>query len=301
MGAEEVLDDEDMEAFEDPDLMSHPRIEDSDRAFEEAITGEDPGNVMTDLSDREKDPNAAAFREVLRSRGDNPKQTFATKSKLGIQRISKKNNKSMQKTSNTTQKKVVMAQSADELAFGGDVIRIPNHAYLEAAKKVGDFENLNRAKQIRSEFRQSLLRKAEALEKDRMIKQAKQVKKIETVVATKEEKLVPKNEYSETARTLIANRLVELGIPETTATMYVQSVHNPKNKEVMENIIKIASLNTENKVKKNMIKAFVKESQNKLDPDNVQRIKEYWKNELGYQDTKWIDDLVKDIDPVTGA
>ena len=76
------------------------------------------------------------------------------------------------------QRKIVMAQSADEIAFGGDTIRIPNHAYLEAARKVGDIENLNRAKEIRSEFRKSLLRKAEAIERMNMAKQAKQVKQV---------------------------------------------------------------------------------------------------------------------------
>ena len=81
----------------------------------------------------------------------------------------------------------------------------------------------------------------------------------------------------------------------------MQAVHNPKNIEIMENITKIASLNTDNKIKQSMIKAFVKESQNKLDADVVQRIKDYWKNELGYQDPQWIDDMVKDIDPVTGG
>lgn len=223
--------------------------------------------------------------------------TLARRSKLGIQRIAKKTTP-VQKTAKAIKRKLVMAQSADEIAFGGDTIRIPNHAYLEAARKIGDINNLNRAKQIRSEFRKSLLRKAEELENIKMIKQAKQIKKINAV---KEKKLVPKNEYTNNARTLIANRLIELGVPQTTATMYVKSVYNPKNKEIMENIMKIASLDAESKVKKSMIKAFVKESQNKLDPDNIQRIKDYWKNELGYQDTKWIDDLVKDIDPVTGG
>ena len=30
----------------------------------------------------------------------------------------------------------------------------------------------------------------------------------------------------------------------------------------------------------------------KLKPEQANRIKEYWKDELGYPDTEWIDDLV---------
>jgi hypothetical protein len=60
---------------------------------------------------------------------------------------------------------------------------------------------------------------------------------------------------------------------------------SPKVAEIKQ----VMASNLNNNIKKQVVASIVKEAS--LDAANINRCKDYWKNELGYGDPEWVDEL----------
>jgi len=73
---------------------------------------------------------------------------------------------------------------------------------------------------------------------------------------------------------------------------YIESQFaNTMDPEIIDNIKKVMASPLDEETKKASVSAMIKTAN--LDEANVNRLLRYWKEELGYQDTKWIDHLFK--------
>jgi len=75
---------------------------------------------------------------------------------------------------------------------------------------------------------------------------------------------------------------------------YAEKFFSPIEDGIPEAVKKVASTNLDEASKRGIVIAMLKES--KLTSEQANRIKEYWKEELQYQDAEWVDDLVADPD-----
>lgn len=89
------------------------------------------------------------------------------------------------------------------------------------------------------------------------------------------------------AKKAFAAKAVAAGFP----TEYVEAMLNtpvaesPKVAEIKQ----VMASNLNNNIKKQVVASIVKEAS--LDAANINRCKDYWKNELGYGDPEWVDEL----------
>jgi len=84
-----------------------------------------------------------------------------------------------------------------------------------------------------------------------------------------------------------AAKAVAAGFPVeyVEAMLNTPSAESPKVAEIKQ----VMASNLNNNIKKQVIASIVKEAA--LDAANINRCKDYWKNELGYGDQKWVDEL----------
>jgi hypothetical protein len=84
-----------------------------------------------------------------------------------------------------------------------------------------------------------------------------------------------------------AAKAVAAGFPVeyVEAMLNTPSAESPKVAEIKQ----VMASNLNNNIKKQVISSIVKEAA--LDAANINRCKDYWKNELGYGDQKWVDEL----------
>jgi hypothetical protein len=75
---------------------------------------------------------------------------------------------------------------------------------------------------------------------------------------------------------------------------YAEKFFSPVDDGIPEAVKKIAATSLDEASKKSIVVAMFKES--KLTGEQANRIKEYWRDELQYQDTDWVNDLVADPD-----
>jgi hypothetical protein len=128
--------------------------------------------------------------------------------------------------------------------------------------------------------------------KRRPVKKVKIIKKVKKAKDQNvEEACVSPEKFSFANRAKFAKYAELMGWPEEyviamTSTPAVSFAIPEATKLVLSNI------NLEKENKKKLIVAMHKEA--KLAPEQASRIKKYWAEELGYQDTEWINDLVEE-------
>ena len=109
------------------------------------------------------------------------------------------------------------------------------------------------------------------------------------VVAQKSVKptFVKASNLNNNSKKAFAAKAVAAGFPVeyVEAMLNTPSVESPKVAEIKQ----VMASNLNNNIKKQVIASIVKEAS--LDAANINRCKDYWKNELGYGDQKWVDEL----------
>lgn len=91
------------------------------------------------------------------------------------------------------------------------------------------------------------------------------------------------------AKKAFAAKAIASGFPAE----YVEAMLNTPvtEKPVVVEIKQVMASNLTKNVKKTVVANMIKESE--LDSANINRCKDYWKNELGYGDPEWVDELFK--------
>ena len=89
------------------------------------------------------------------------------------------------------------------------------------------------------------------------------------------------------AKKAFAAKAVAAGFPAeyVEAMLNTPVAESPKVAEIKQ----VMASNLNNNIKKQVVASIVKEAS--LDAANINRCKDYWKNELGYGDPEWVDEL----------
>jgi hypothetical protein len=89
------------------------------------------------------------------------------------------------------------------------------------------------------------------------------------------------------AKKAFAAKAVAAGFPAeyVEAMLNTPVAESPKVAEIKQ----VMASNLNNNIKKQVVASIVKEAS--LDAANINRCKDYWKNELGYGDSEWVDEL----------
>lgn len=89
------------------------------------------------------------------------------------------------------------------------------------------------------------------------------------------------------AKKAFAAKAVAAGFPAeyVEAMLNTPVAESPKVAEIKQ----VMASNLNNNIKKQVVASIVKEAS--LDSANINRCKDYWKNELGYGDPEWVDEL----------
>ena len=89
------------------------------------------------------------------------------------------------------------------------------------------------------------------------------------------------------AKKAFAAKAVAAGFPSeyVEAMLNTPVAESPKVAEIKQ----VMASNLNNNIKKQVVASIVKEAS--LDAANINRCKDYWKNELGYGDPEWVDEL----------
>lgn len=89
------------------------------------------------------------------------------------------------------------------------------------------------------------------------------------------------------AKKAFAAKAVAAGFPAeyVEAMLNTPAAESPKVAEIKQ----VMASNLNNNIKKQVVASIVKEAS--LDAANINRCKDYWKNELGYGDPEWVDEL----------
>ena len=110
-----------------------------------------------------------------------------------------------------------------------------------------------------------------------------------TVVAqkTQEPTFVKASALNNNAKKAFAAKAVAAGFPAeyVEAMLNTPVAESPKVAEIKQ----VMASNLNNNIKKQVVASIVKEAS--LDAANINRCKDYWKNELGYGDPEWVDEL----------
>ena len=142
-------------------------------------------------------------------------------------------------------------------------------------------ENKLRLAQRRA-YRESLVRKAETAEK--AVRTASTVKKNDGFVAI--------GELNAAGKKAFAAKALAAGFPQE----YIEAMINesPAPAENLTEIKEVMASNINLNVKKTVVANMMKVAN--LDAANINRCKDYWKNELGYGDPEWVDELFNNKD-----
>ena len=89
------------------------------------------------------------------------------------------------------------------------------------------------------------------------------------------------------AKNAFAAKAIAAGFPAeyVEAMLNTPVAESPKVAEIKQ----VMASNLNNNIKKQVVASIVKEAS--LDAANINRCKDYWKNELGYGDPEWVDEL----------
>jgi hypothetical protein len=158
--------------------------------------------------------------------------------------------------------------------------RVRLASQIETNIKVAS-ENKLRLAQRRA-YRESLVRKAETAEKT--VRTASTVKKNDGFVAI--------GELNASGKKAFAAKALAAGFPQE----YIEAMINesPAPTENLTEIKEVMASNINLNVKKTVVANMMKVAN--LDAANINRCKDYWKNELGYGDPEWVDALFENKD-----
>ena len=124
--------------------------------------------------------------------------------------------------------------------------------------------------------------------RENLVKVAAQNAKRTTVAQkTEEPTFVKASALNNTAKQAFAAKAIASGFPAE----YVEAMLNTPVAETpaVSEIKQVMASNLNPSTKKQVVASMIKESS--LDAANINRCKDYWKNELGYGDPEWVDEL----------
>lgn len=109
------------------------------------------------------------------------------------------------------------------------------------------------------------------------------------------------SKVDEVSKIVLAKRLKAAGMDDAIVSNYVKLAFSSAKEEVEvpEFVKTLAAMKIKKTEKTALLKSWVKEA--KLNSEDKNRVRDYWANELGYQDKEWCSDMVEDVDPVKGA
>lgn len=114
-------------------------------------------------------------------------------------------------------------------------------------------------------------------------------KKATTRTAKNTSEFVKAQDLNNSAKNAFAAKAIASGFPAE----YVEAMLNTPVAEApaVAEIKQVMASNLKPSVKRTVVASMIKESE--LDSANINRCKDYWKNELGYGDPEWVDELFK--------
>ena len=114
-------------------------------------------------------------------------------------------------------------------------------------------------------------------------------KKATTRTAKNTSEFVKAQHLNNSAKNAFAAKAIASGFPAE----YVEAMLNTPVAEApaVVEIKQVMASNLKPSVKRTVVASMIKESE--LDSANINRCKDYWKNELGYGDPEWVDELFK--------
>jgi hypothetical protein len=114
-------------------------------------------------------------------------------------------------------------------------------------------------------------------------------KKATTRTAKNTSEFVKAQDLNASAKNAFAAKAIASGFPAE----YVEAMLNTPVAEApaVAEIKQVMASNLNPNVKRTVVASMIKESE--LDSANINRCKDYWKNELGYGDPEWVDELFK--------
>jgi hypothetical protein len=114
-------------------------------------------------------------------------------------------------------------------------------------------------------------------------------KKATTRTAKNTSEFVKAQHLNNSAKNAFAAKAIASGFPAE----YVEAMLNTPVAEApaVAEIKQVMASNLKPSVKRTVVANMIKESE--LDSANINRCKDYWKNELGYGDPEWVDELFK--------
>lgn len=132
----------------------------------------------------------------------------------------------------------------------------------------------------RRAYRENLVRVAAQNEKRVAVAQKQEV-------VSSRPTFVKASSLNNTAKQAFAAKAIAAGFP----TEYVEAMLNTPAAEApaVNEIKQVMASNLNPSTKKQVVASMIKESA--LDSANINRCKDYWKNELGYGDPEWVDEL----------
>ncbi len=125
--------------------------------------------------------------------------------------------------------------------------------------------------------------------RENLVKTAANAEKKTVKTASSNESFAKASQLNNSAKKAFAAKAIASGFP----VEYVEAMLNTPvaEKPAVAEIKEVMASNLNANVKKTVVAKMIKESE--LDSANINRCKDYWKNELGYGDPEWVDELFK--------
>lgn len=125
--------------------------------------------------------------------------------------------------------------------------------------------------------------------RENLVKTAANAEKNTVKTASSNESFAKASQLNNSAKKAFAAKAIASGFP----VEYVEAMLNTPvaEKPAVAEIKEVMASNLNANVKKTVVAKMIKESE--LDSANINRCKDYWKNELGYGDPEWVDELFK--------
>lgn len=125
--------------------------------------------------------------------------------------------------------------------------------------------------------------------RESLVKTAANTQKKTVKTAKTNDSFAKASQLNNNAKKAFAAKAIASGFP----VEYVEAMLNTTvaEKPAVVEIKQVMASNLNTNVKKTVVANMIKESE--LDSANINRCKDYWKNELGYGDPEWVDELFK--------
>ena len=125
--------------------------------------------------------------------------------------------------------------------------------------------------------------------RENLVKTAANTQKKTVKTAKTNDSFAKASQLNNNAKKAFAAKAIASGFP----VEYVEAMLNTTvaEKPAVVEIKQVMASNLNTNVKKTVVANMIKESE--LDSANINRCKDYWKNELGYGDPEWVDELFK--------